>query len=174
MSGAEKMKTEKKGALTVLLVIALALPIFSQNTGTLSVTVKIEKRFRLEVSTSFVSFSRLSSSGFPQTIPANEGPFEIKIKSNCSSSATTNVWFIAPTDLVDGSTGFIIPVERIWWQAEGDGFFPGRLNKSSPVIVARFKGPGDYWGKLQFNFDEDPELAPGVYQTVITILVEGV
>ncbi|MGB4703758.1 MAG: hypothetical protein WBI18_01585 [Candidatus Saccharicenans sp.] len=168
------MRIKIKSLFTILLVMFLVRPLFCQNTATLAVKVKVEKRFRLEVSTSFISFSRVSSSGFPQTIPANEGPFEMKIKTNCTSSTTTNVWLIAQSDLVDGSTGFTIPVERIWWEAEGLGFYPGRLNKVFPVILARLKGPGEYSGKLSFNFDEDPGLAPGVYNTTVTILVEGV
>lgn len=156
------------------MAVALVMPLFSQNTAALAVTVKVEKRFRLEVNTSFVSFTRASSTGVPQTLSASEGPFEMIIKSNCSSSATTYVWLIASSDLIDSASGFTIPVERIWWDAEGDGFISGRLNKSFPAIAAKFKGPGDYKGQLYFFFDEDPNLAPGTYQTTVTILVEGV
>lgn len=165
---------KKQAILTLFSLAALAVPLFCQNTATLAVTVRVEKRFRLEVNTSFISFTRTSSSGVPQTLPANEGPFQVKIKSNCSSSATTNVWFIPASDLVDDSTGFSIPVERISWQADGAGFYSGNLTKTAPALMARFMGPGVYEGNLRFFFDEDPGLAPGTYQTTVTILVEGV
>ncbi|HAR36547.1 MAG TPA: hypothetical protein DCR87_06560 [Acidobacteria bacterium] len=148
--------------------------LLAQSLASLGVTVQVARRFKIEVSTSLVSFSRSSSSGQPQTIPANEGSFELTIKTNNDPGSSTNVWLQASSDLLDNSTGYTIPVERISWTAQGNGFYPGHLVKAAPVLVARFDGPGSFTGQLYFFFAEDPGLAPGSYQTTVTILVEGV
>lgn len=162
--------------MLLVLVLLFSLPsrLSAQNSAALGLTVKIEIRLKLEVNTTFLSFTRSSSSGVPQIIPANEGPFNLVVKTNCNLSLTASVWALANSDLVDISTGYSIEVERVSWQAEGDGFFPGQLSKSTPVLIARFRRPGEYSGSLNFFFAEDPNLAPGTYQTVVTILVEGI
>lgn len=163
------------GMLGVLLLLfSLPSRLFGQNSAAVGLTVKIEIRFKLEVNTTFLSFTRSFSSRVPQVILANEGPFNLVVKTNCNPSLTTSVWALANSDLVDSSTGYSIEVERISWQAKGDGFYPGQLSKSTPVLIARFRGPGEYSGSLDFFFAEDPNLAPGTYQTLVTILVEGI
>lgn len=148
--------------------------LLAQSTASLGVTVQVARRFRIEVSTSQVSFTRSSSTGAPQTIPANEGRFDLTVKTNNDYSSYTNVWLQVSSDLVDSATGYTIPVEKISWQAEGSGFYSGQLSKAAPALVARFTGPGSFTGYLYFFFAEDPNMAPGAYRTTVTILVEGV
>lgn len=148
--------------------------LLAQSTASLGVTVQVARRFRIEISTSQVSFTRSSSTGVPQTIPANEGRFDLTVKTNNDYSSYTNVWFQVSSDLLDSATGYTIPVERISWQAEGSGFYSGQLSKAVPALVARFTGPGSFTGYLYFFFAEDPNMAPGAYRTTVTILVEGV
>lgn len=148
--------------------------LLAQSTASLGVTVQVARRFRIEISTGQVSFTRSSSTGVPQTIPANEGRFDLTIKTNNDYSSSTNVWFQVSSDLVDSATGYTIPVERISWQAQGNGFYSGQLSKAAPALVARFTGPGSFTGYLYFFFAEDPNMAPGAYRTTVTILVEGI
>ncbi len=148
--------------------------LLAQSVASLGVTVQVARRFRIEINTSQVSFTRSSSTGVPQTIPANEGRFDLTIKTNNDYGSSTNVWFQVSSDLMDSATGYTIPVERISWQAGGSGFYSGQLSKAAPVLVARFTGPGSFTGYLYFFFAEDPDMAPGSYRTTVTILVEGV
>lgn len=160
--------------LGLLCSVLMAGQLLAQNLASLGVTVQIARRIKIEISTSLVSFTRSSSSGQPQMIQANEGVFELTIKSNNDRGSSTSIWFQAYSDLLDSSTGYTIPVERISWKAEGNGFYPGNLSKATPVLVARFDGPGSFTGQLYFFFSEDPNLAPGSYQTTVTILAEGI
>lgn len=177
------VRTERAGesagrVLPTLLVLLcsglVAGQLLAQNLASLGVTVQVARRIKIEVITSLVSFTRSSSSGQPQKIPANEGSFEVTIKSNNDQGSSTSIWLQASSDLLDSSTGYTIPVERISWTAEGNGFYPGNLSKTSPVLVARFDGPGSFTGQLFFFFAEDPSLIPGSYRTAATILVEGI
>ena len=171
-----KRNQGRRLALAVLLAWAgLTLAqLLAQRAANLGVTVLVARRFRLELNTSQVSFTRSSSTGVPQTIPANEGRFEVTVKTNNDYNSSTNVWFLVSSDLLDSSTGYTIPAERISWQAEGSNFYGGQLSKASPVLVARFAGPGSFTGYLYFFFAEDPSMAPGSYRTTVTVLVEGV
>ncbi|MCR4395120.1 MAG: hypothetical protein NUW07_00120 [Candidatus Saccharicenans sp.] len=176
--GIGRRRERTRPRLLFLLVLfscsLVAGQLLAQSQASLGVTVQVARRFKIEVSTSLVSFTRSSSSGLPQTIPANEGSFELTIKTNNDPGSSTNVWLLASSDLLDNSTGYTIPVERISWTAQGNGFYPGHLVKATPVLVARFVQPGSFTGQLYFFFAEDPNFAPGNYQTTVTILVEGV
>jgi hypothetical protein len=158
----------------VLLTGVFLTRSYGQSAASLRLTVLVEKRAKLEISTSFISFTRSSSSGQPQTIPANEGPLDLVVKTNYNSSSELNLWVQAHSDLVDTSSGYVIPVERISWQAEGEGFLPGTMSKLGPVLLARLKGSGSFKGIIHFFFAEDPNFAPGSYRTTATILAEGV
>lgn len=147
--------------------------LFSQNTAYLDLRVYIEKRCKLEISSSLISFIRTSSEGKPQILPANENPVALAIKTNLPPNAQANVWFIAHSDLVDSSTGYVIKVETISWEAQGEGFLSGSLSKLSPSLVAKINGAGEFKGILHFFFAEDPHYAPGNYQTIVTLLVEA-
>lgn len=171
----KRIATRRLVCFFLLVWAGLALgQLLAQSTASLRVTVQVARRFRIEISTSQVSFTRSSSTGVPQTIPANEGRFDLTIKTNNDYSSSTNVWFQVSSDLVDSATGYTIPVERISWQAQGSGFYSGQLSKAAPALVARFTGPGSFTGYLYFFFAEDPNMAPGAYRTTVTILVEGV
>lgn len=147
--------------------------LLAQNTAHLDLRVYIEKRCKLEISSSLISFIRTSSEGKPQILPANENPVALTIKTNLPPNAQANVWFIAHSDLVDSSTGYVIKVETISWEARGEGFFSGSLSKLSPSLVAKISGAGQFKGILNFFFAEDPNFAPGNYQTIVTLLVEA-
>lgn len=160
-----------------LFFLFLTSPVLSQavDTGTLSLTATVERRCKIEINSSWLSFSRTSWSDQPQQIPANEGAFELVIKLTSNYNSTVNVWLMASSDFQDSSTGYTIPIETISWKAQGAGFYSGQLNKTSPVLVARLSGSGVFKGSLYFNFADDPKnFAPGTYQTTVTILVEGV
>lgn len=181
MRRAEYQVRKKRGATRKLICFFLLAwtgltlgQLLAQSTASLGVTVQVARRFRIEISTSQVSFTRSSSTGVPQTIPANEGRFDLTVKTNNDYSSSTNVWFQVSSDLVDSATGYTIPVEKISWQAQGSGFYSGQLSKAAPALVARFTGPGSFTGYLYFFFAEDPNMAPGAYRTTVTILVEGI
>ncbi len=144
-----------------------------ESTATLNLRVFIEKRCKIEISSSLISFVRTSTQGNPQIIPANENPVEVAIKTNLPKGAEARVWFLATSDLVDNSAGYTIEVETISWEAKGDGFFSGQLSKSSPSLLARIGGAGKIKGLLNFFFAEDPNFAPGNYQTTVTLFVEA-
>lgn len=148
--------------------------LFAQNTANLDLRVYIEKRCKIEISSSLISFIRTSTQGKPQILPANENPVEVAIKTNLTPGTQANVWFIASSDLVDSSTGYTINIETISWEAKGNGFFSGHLSKLSPSLIASISGAGEFKGILNFFFAEDPNFAPGTYQTIVTLLVEAI
>lgn len=158
----------------VLLAWIYLVQAYGQSMANLKLTVMIEKRAKLELSFSFISFTRSSSSGMPQMIPANEGPLDVTIKTNYNDASELNLWVQALSDLVDSSTGYTIPVEMISWKGEGEGFLPGNMSKLAPVLVARLKGSGSFKGRLHFFFAEDPSFAPGSYRSSAVFLAEGV
>ncbi len=147
--------------------------LLAQDTATLSLRVYIEKRCKIEIGSSLISFIRTSTQGKPQILPANENPVEVVLKTNLPVNAEARVWVIASSDLRDNSTGYLIAVETISWEAEGEGFFSGHLSKSSPSPLASIMGAGQFKGILNFFFSEDPNFAPGIYQTTVTLIVEA-
>ncbi|MDD8019745.1 MAG: hypothetical protein PHU81_00970 [Acidobacteriota bacterium] len=143
-----------------------------QNTNPVNLRVVVEKRFKIEVSSSMVSFMPGFRSVSPQILQAREDSFTLTIKTNCDSGTT--VWLVAKSDLVDSSSGITIPINKINWAAEGQGFYPGSLNLASPCLLAKTKGAGIFTGNLNFSFAESPNFAPGSYRANVTILVEGI
>jgi len=161
----------------LLMFLVLLKLLFPQEieTATLSLTATVEKRCKIEINSSWLSFSRTSWSGQSQVIPGNEGAFELSIKMTSNYGSTVKVWLVASSDLRDNSTGYTIPVETISWTAEGTGLYPGQLSKAAPALVARISGSGVFKGSLYFNFADDPKnFAPGNYQATVTILVTGI
>lgn len=154
--------------------LLLTKPVLAQNTATVSLTAKVEKRTRIEINTGFISFTVASQTRGPQRIPASEGSFELTVKMTSNYNSTVNIWLLASYDLTDSSTGYTIPIETISWQASGSGFYSGQLSKSAPALVAKRLGSGTLRGTLNFFFAEDPNFAPGTYQATVTILIEGV
>ncbi|MGB9765186.1 MAG: hypothetical protein ACPLZD_07530 [Candidatus Saccharicenans sp.] len=151
--------------------------IFSQasDNATLSLTVTVAARYKIEVSNSVISFTRSSWSGQTQAIPANEGPFSLSIKMTSNYGSKVNVWLVANSDLKDLTTGYTIPIGSISWTAQGLGFYSGQLSKISPALVAGLSGSGIFNGTLSFAFADDPmNFAPGSYQATVTILVAGI
>jgi len=167
----------KKSVAEVFLILGLVAGVVSaQTSSTLNVNATVSSRYKLELSTNAVTFTRTANPMGAPVIPQNEVPIQVKVK------ATTSRFLIWPQSfslriqavgtLVDSSTGSTIPVGAITWTATGNGFVStGALAADTDVLMGTWNASGNYEGTITFSFKDDANYAPGVYRLVVTLSV---
>lgn len=125
-----------------------------------------------------LDFSAVSLS-FPSADPdavsiidAIENPILAGVTIKSSPSTISQLTVLAAGDLISGSDQ--IPVDRIGWQGQGQGFVPGpvQLSKDAPQLVGQWVGKTNAQGNLRFGMDNSWDYATGVYgQAVVYTLI---
>lgn len=150
--------------------------LFSQTTANLSVNATISSRFKLELSSNTVTFTRVANPMGEPAIPQNEAPIQVTVKATTSRflifPQTYNLHLQAVGALVDASTGATIPLEAITWTASGSGFVSsGTLASDSEVLLGTWNASGNHQGTIRFSFKDNANYAPGVYRLTVTLSV---
>jgi hypothetical protein len=153
--------------LTAGLLIAQASPM-------LTVNATVNTRYKLELSSNAVTFTRVSNPQNAPTITQNEPPIQVTVKATTSwfmgSPQTINLRIQAVGNLVDAQTGITIPVAAITWEATGAGYVTGgNLVPNTAQLLGTWNASGNYQGTLRFSFQDNPNYAPGVYRLVVTL-----
>lgn len=164
----------KKHLLAAFGLLGLALGIlFPQTTANLSVNAAVSSRFKLELSSNTVTFTRVANPMGEPVIPQNEVPIQVTVKATTSRfliwPQSYNLRIQAVGQLVDSSTGTTIPVEAITWTASGSGFVTsGTLAADTEVLLGTWNASGSSPGTISFSFKDNPNYAPGVYRLTVT------
>ncbi|MCX6565631.1 MAG: hypothetical protein NTW38_04295 [Candidatus Aminicenantes bacterium] len=170
------MKKPIIGALLVLGLSAGLLFAQSSATRTLTVNATVSSRYKLEMTSNNVTFTRIAN---PQTAPVisqNESPITVTVKATTSRSLTLpqtfNLRVQAVGTLKDSSTGATIPISAITWTATGSGFVTsGTLSSSANQLLGTWNASGTYTGTIKFSFQDNANYAPGTYSLVVTLSV---
>ncbi len=167
----------KKSLVTVFGLLGLAAGLLTaQTTANLAVNATIGSRFKLELNSNTVTFTRVANPMGEPSILQNEAPIQVTVK------ATTSRFLLWPQSfhlrlqaigqLIDSSTGATIPVEAITWSASGSGFVTsGTLTAGSDLLLGTWDSSGSYLGTIRFAFKDNPNYAPGVYRLTVTFSV---
>lgn len=130
-----------------------------------------------QATTARLSFNVLTVS-FPAADPdltpaigATENPVQVKVVVKGEQpSIMSQLTVQAAGDLQSGPDR--IPVDRITWTAQGQGFVSGTLSSSQPQLVGQWTGKVDSTGQLRFWLQNSWSYAAGVYsQSLVYTLV---
>jgi hypothetical protein len=167
----------KKSLVAALGLLGLASGlVVAQTTANLSVNATVGSRFKLELSSNTVTFTRVANPMGEPVIPQNEVPIQVTVKATTSRfllwPQTFNLRIQAVGTLVDSASGTTIPVGAITWTAAGAGFVgAGTLAADTDVLLGTWNASGNYLGTIRFSFRDNPNYAPGVYRLVVTLSV---
>lgn len=167
----------KKSLVAVFGLLGLAAGLLTaQSTANLAVNATIGSRFKLELSSNTVTFTRVANPMSEPSILQNEAPIQVTVKATTSRfllwPQTFNLRIQAVGTLVDTATGTTIPLEAITWSASGSGFVTsGALAAGSDLLLGTWNASGSYLGTISFAFKDNPNYAPGVYRLTVTFSV---
>jgi len=146
------------------LVPAMALPAITAA----AVRPAAAASARLTLSPSAVSFPPADPDAVPSI--AGSGPVSVQVKVGGGPSISSQLSCQASGDLQSGPA--IIPISRITWTAQGQGFLSGTLSRSAPQLVGQWMGNVDTQGQLQFWLQNSWSYAVGSYsQSVLYTLI---
>lgn len=109
----------------------------------------------------------------PDLVPqigALENPLSVYVELKTTGATLSQLTVLAAGDLAAGPDQ--IPIERITWTAQGNGFVSGRLSKDEPQLVGQWQGRITEQGALLFWLENSWSYPTGDYsQTVVYTLV---
>jgi hypothetical protein len=151
-------------------VLCLALGLGAQTSQILAVNAQVDSRFKIEISSNAVTFTRTVDPRTAPLIVQNEPPIQIRVKATRGFFQSVYLRIQANGDLSDG-LGHTIPVGNVTWQATGDGFTPNGQLIGASQRLGSWTASGEYQGTLAFSFQDNENFAPGVYTLVVTLSV---
>lgn len=163
------MKTKIIGLIPILLFSCGFLSGTGQERSEVTINAAVESRCKIEVSTSSVSFTRLSPDE-QKVISQNEVPVEITIKATVRKNQRIYLRIRGLSDLVDAQTGQKIDVSNISWEATGSGFTSGQLHLN-PRLIGSWNRSGVQKGTITFYLQNRPDYVPGVYHLTVSMSV---
>jgi hypothetical protein len=142
----------------------------------LTVNAAVSSRYKLEMSSNTVTFTRVANPQSAPVIPQNETAITVIVKATTSRSLalpqTFNLRIQAVGTLVDSSSGTTIPISAITWTATGSGFVTlGTLSAATAQLVGTWNASGSYSGTIKFSFQDNANYPPGTYSLVVTLSV---
>jgi len=163
-------------AFALALALAGGALLAQSRTETLNLTAEVSSRYKLEMSASSVTFTRVANPQSAPLIPQNESPLAVTVKATVSRSSAlpqkVNLRIQASGTLTDPATGFTIPVSAITWEATGGGFAgSGALSSETAALLGAWNASGVHEGTVTFFFRDDPNFAPGTYRLAVTLSV---
>jgi len=153
-------------------VLCLVLGLGSQTSQILNVDAQINSRFKLEISSNTVTFTRTMDPRTAPVIVQNEPPLQIRVKATRGLWQSVNLKIQANGSLSDG-LGHTIPIGNVTWQATGAGFTTNGQLTSAAQQLGRWTPSGVYQGTLSFSFQDNENFSPGIYTLVVTLSVSS-
>jgi len=129
------------------------------------IRAKIEKVAKLIVDANTITFPSMDPDETKQ-IPAIQNDIKVIVKVRTGSTSPVDLNIIADGDLASGSD--TIPVQNVIWQASGQGFMSGTLNKSTVQAAGSWKGSGVREGVFRYYLNNSWNYQRGEYQVTIT------
>ena len=126
-------------------------------------------KLSLTLSEATLTFPAADPDEVPE-IAAVENPVSVQVEVKATLATISQLTVLAGGDLMSGTDR--IPVDRIRWTAQGNGFASGRLSKDGPQLVGQWQGRIWEEGMLLFWLENSWSYATGDYaQTVVYTLV---
>jgi hypothetical protein len=153
-------------------VLCLVVSVQAQSDNeTLRIDAQVDSRFKIEINTSSVTFTRAVDPSTNPVIVQNEPPIQIRVKATRARNQGVYLKIRAVADLSDGH-GHTISVGNVTWQATGTGYTSnGTLVRNFSLQLGYWAESGDYSGTLTFRFQDNPNYYPGVYSVTVTLTV---
>jgi len=173
----------KKAIVGIILCLGLSVggllaqPIPPMATSqTLTVNAAVNSRYKLELSSNTVTFTRTQN---PQTAPLiaqNEAAITVTVKATTSRSGSLpQTYYLriqASGALTDSSTGNTISAGAVSWRATGSGFVTsGTISSTSNQLLGSWSSSGSNPGTITFSFQDSASYAPGTYRLTVTLSV---
>jgi len=99
------------------------------------------------------------------SVPASENPLTIGVRVSGNPHDAWRLEVLASGDLVSGSS--IIPVSNVSWTAKPLPFINGKLDRTTPQVVASGSGNINLSGTVQFYFKNSWNYLVGNYSQVV-------
>jgi len=99
------------------------------------------------------------------SVPASENPMTISVQVTGNPHDAWKLEVLASGDLVSGSN--TIPISNVSWTAKPLPFIDGKLNRTTPQVVASGTGNANLDGAVQFDFKNSWNYFVGNYSQVI-------
>lgn len=124
---------------------------------------------RLTLDVAALSFPSADPDFVPQ-VSAIENPVTVEVTIRAANPSIADLTVVSSGDLQSGAD--VIPIDRVSWTANGDGFTSGVLSRDAPQPVGQWFGKQvDAVGTLWFQLENSWNYAAGSYsQTVIYTL----
>jgi hypothetical protein len=124
---------------------------------------------RLTLDVAALSFPSADPDVVPQ-VSALENPVTVEVTIRAGNPSIADLTVVSSGDLQSGAD--VIPIDRVSWTANGDGFTSGVLSKNGPQPVGQWFGKRiDAVGTLWFQLENSWDYAAGFYsQTVVYTL----
>jgi hypothetical protein len=151
-------------------VFGLVLGLEAQSSSrTLTINAQVNSRYKLETSTTTVTFTRMADPSTNPVIAQNEPPIQITVKATRGNQQRVWLRVLATADLSDG-LGHTIPVGNISWTATGSGYTTsGTLVRNSSLQLGYWANSGSYSGTLAFRFQDNQNFYPAIYKLTVTL-----
>ena len=99
-------------------------------------------------------------------ISALQGDIKVTVKARTGSTSPVNLNLIADGDLASGPD--IIPIQNVSWQATGQGFMSGTLNKTTVRTAGSWLGSGIREVAIRYYLNNSWNYQKGQYQVSVT------
>ena len=156
--------------IVLTLLFSCGFFVNAQENTELRINAAVDSRCKIEVSTSSISFTRLSPD-VQRVIAQNEVPVEITIKTTVQRGRRVYLRITAVGDLVDERTGQKIGAQNISWEATGSGFRNGTLRRDFPRMIGSWHRSGEWKGTITFFLENRQDYVPGVYHLTVSLSV---
>jgi hypothetical protein len=130
---------------------------------TLQIVARIMPRVSLSLDRAQVTF--VGNEDQP-LIMAQEGPVGVTVKGRASSSRPLTLTMRAESELE--SPAARIPLQRVQWTAQGNGFKNGTLSRVEQ-LVGLWTASGVHKGQIHFTLKNEGSLVPGDYAAAMTL-----
>ena len=139
-----------------------AAPADGQTSATATLSANLGALAKLSFSSNSIGFT----DGDPDQLPQiDAGPITITAKSRAGSSGVVSLTVQAADDLRSGVN--IIPADALSWTVTGAGFAAGTVSRTTPQVVATWKGSGIHTGTQTYRFRNRWTYATGTYTVTL-------
>jgi len=164
--------------LSLILGFSSAGGLFAQapKTQVMTVNATVASRYKLELTSNSVTFTRTENPQTGPLISQNEGAISVTVKATTSRSGSLpKTYYLriqATGNLTDSSSGNTISAGAVSWTATGSGFVSsGVLSSTSNQLLGSWNSSGSNSGTIKFSFQDNANYAPGTYRLTVTLSV---
>ena len=131
----------------------------------LTVNAQVDARAKLTLSHYVINFPDADPDEV-SSIPASQNPVNVTAKVRTGKTSTATLEHQAADDLKSG--GDVIPISNVTWEATGDGYVSGTMNKTTKQTAGSWVGSGSRLGSFRYYLANSWDYATGTYTVTTT------